>query len=103
MYERLNVSTNDARLSSDLPPADTYPPLTLRTWIMAFLFQFSKENACPLQPDTHKSLIYIDSAWRTLARPQEKPRYISASRACFWTKNGEFRCQTLARPPEFDS
>ena len=25
MYERLNVSTNDARLSIDLPPADTCP------------------------------------------------------------------------------
>ena len=52
MYKRLNVSTNDARLSSDLPPADIYPPAD----------------------------------------------YISASRAFFWTKNGEFRCQTLARP-----
>ena len=45
MYERLNVSTRDAHLSSDLPPANTNPPITSRTWIMAFLFQFSKENA----------------------------------------------------------
>ncbi len=53
---------------------------------MAFLFQFSKENACPLQPDTHKSLIYIDSARRTLARPQEKTRYISAFTGLFLDK-----------------
>jgi hypothetical protein len=44
MYERLNVSTNDARLSSDLPPADTYPPLTLRTSIVFFCFSSLKRT-----------------------------------------------------------
>ena len=97
MYERLNVSTNDARLSSDLPPANTNPPVTLRTSITAFLFQFSKENTRSVQPDGRKLLIYIETTSRTLARAQEKNRYISASRAFFWAKNGDFGRQTLAR------
>ncbi len=46
-------------------------------------FQYPPENAYPLQTATCNLLIYKEVAWRTLARPQEKTRYISASRAWF--------------------